>query len=153
MKVLTQLVDPRLQLLHPEQSAVLSCNRNIWKRLSRNKDRVKEKESESEKVAKRQTICVFCLDLNEAERKSVGVRRQACKEEKEGKQVGVSGFFLRGEDCKQDKACSACIWREQAVPYSMWLPTSKTTLIILIATMVPVVGAEKKSWWWEELHC
>lgn len=30
---------------------------------------------------KRQTRCVFCLDLNEAERKGVGVRRLAYKEE------------------------------------------------------------------------
>ncbi|KAG7499170.1 nuclear factor 1 X-type isoform X11 [Solea senegalensis] len=34
-------------------------------------------------------------DLNEAERKGVGVRRQAYKEEKDGEKVGVAGIFSR----------------------------------------------------------
>lgn len=54
------------------------------------------------KGAKRQTRCVFCLGLNGAERKGVGVRRRACEEDGEQK-GGASGsewifsFLLRGE--------------------------------------------------------
>ena len=44
--------------------------------------------------AKRQTRCVFCLDLNRAERKGVGVRSRVCEEKKEGKQVGESEVFF-----------------------------------------------------------
>lgn len=81
---------------------------------SRNKEGVKEKESErGEKGAKRQTRCVFCLDLNGAERKGVGVRRRACEEEKErGKASGSKWiFFFRGEDCNETKAFIAkCLY-------------------------------------------
>lgn len=61
-----------------------------------------------ENRGKRQTRCVFCLDLNEAERKGVGVRRRACKEEKERESKWESVDFF---DCNETKAFIAeCLY-------------------------------------------
>lgn len=81
----------------------------------------------------------------------VGVRRRALRgreRERESKWEWVL-FFLKSRTVMKPKHSkpSACMWGGGPAPYSMWLPTSKTTFIILIATMVPVVGSWK-GWWW-----
>lgn len=79
-----------------------------------NRKKVRERQG-----AKRQTRCDFCLDLNRAERKGVGVRSRVCEEKKEGKQVGVNGvsFFLfsNGKDCNETRTFIAHVWGENGL--------------------------------------
>lgn len=124
MTVLSRVLDPLTKLPHLARPAnkkkdLPSRRQNrSEKSASRNKEGVEESESEREEEgAERRTRCVFCLDLNGAERKAVGVRRRASEEKKErGKQVGVSGlffFFLEGRTVMKPEHSSQRlhVWR------------------------------------------
>lgn len=94
-----------------QQSAALMLIETVEKRLERRRELKRKKAERGRKGGgggcKRQTRCVFCLDLNGAERKGVGVRRRAREEEKErGKASGsewISSFFFLGRTVMKPK--------------------------------------------------
>lgn len=94
---------------------------------------------EGGRESKRETRCVFCLDLNRVERKGVGVRAERWRE---------FGEVLWNQTIHSWAA--AC--RKEAVQHGMRVITNQqTTFIILIATMVPAVGTERGNREWATL--
>lgn len=102
------------RLIETVEKVVRMREREGEREMVLNRKKVREREG-----AKRQTRCDFCLDLNRAERKGVGVRSRVCEEKKEGKQVGVNGvyFFLfsNGNDCNETRTFTAHVWGENGL--------------------------------------